>query len=409
MKKSAYIFFIIALYFFLFDPPIYGFTGRLAFSNLFVAVSMIAALSKPGIVKGFYRQNKKIFTCLFLLLIYTALRSILGGGDTGFITKHVLAVSGIFLVTPLFFYYAQKKGFCNEKNIIKAILIVGSIAAVLSMLCFFFPAINQYVKGQMIIYEESDILNTETYRGFGIAAYLTSNYGYIQGFIAALGCWYLKDNRWFLLFIPIIVFSALINARTGVLLSILGISLFLFSTSKSKYSILIGCISLFLFFNFKTILTSIGGINERTVDWIFSFGDEISNAFESGSVMGSSTADTLLGRMWIMPDNLLQWIFGRGFSLFRGGKGVGNSDVGWILQLNYGGLIYVSMLYSAIIIMIKKLYRSRNKSYMYLFIMTFMVINTKTSIYPHDTVFYLLFMIYALKTGKTGFTNYQLK
>jgi len=408
MKKSAYIFFIIALYLFLFTPPIYWFTGRLAFSNLFVAVSMIAALLKPGIVKGFYRQNKKIFTCLFLLLIYTAFRSIFGGGDTGFITKHVLAVSSLFLVIPLFFFYAQKNGFCNEKYIVKAVLIVGSVAAVLSMLCLFFPAINQYVKGQMIIYEESDILNTETYRGFGIAAYLTSNYGYIQGFIAALGCWYLKDNRWFLFYIPFIILSALINARTGVLLSVLGIIFSLFSTSKSKYSILIGCISLFLFLNYKTILTSIG-INEKTVDWIFSFGDEISNAFESGSVMESSTADTLLGRMWIMPDNLLQWIFGRGYSLFHGGKGVGNSDVGWILQLNYGGLIYVSMLYSAIIIMIKKLYRSNNKSYMYLFIMVFLIINTKTSIYPHDTVFYLMFMVYALKSGKIGFTNYQLK
>lgn len=396
MKKISYVFFIVILYLFFFNPPLLGFRGRLSFSNIIVAVGLISALMKPFVIKQFYKVNKTLFSLFVGLLIYVIFRSGFEG-DSSFITKHILSVCNLFVVVPFVFYYADKSGLGTEKYIIRALLIMSSIAAFFSIICLLNPAFNTFVRERLIIYEETDFLFSNDYRGFGVSALLTSNYAYIQGFIGALGCFYLKDNKWFLLSMPFVLLSALINARTGFLVAFWGVVIFFLSKRKAQYSIIIGVVGLILFYNLNSILLGLG-IDERTIDWIFSFQNEVEGVISSGSMMGSDTAETLFGRMWILPDTPSQWIFGRGYSLFRGGNGVGNSDVGWILQLNYGGIIYITILYSAILYILRLLIRKRSYAYMFFFLSTFLIINTKTSIYPHDTIFYLMMIVFVLKT-----------
>ncbi len=398
MKKTSYIIFVIILYLFFFDPPMFGFRGRMAFSILILLGSIILCLIKPSVFIVFKKENKTLFRLLFGLLLFVVIRSLLGG-DISFIVQHILSVSSVFIVIPSFFYFANKNGFGDEKYIVRAVLIVSTIAAFFSIICLLNTPFNQFVRNQLIVYEETDYLYTNDFRGFGIASLLTSNFSFIQGFVAALGCFYLKQNKWFLFCIPIVIFSALINARTGVLISFVGFLIFFFSKNKTQYSVLFAVVLIIIYFSLIDILLNLG-IDERTIDWAISLQDEVGGVLETGSVMGSSTAETLFGRMWIMPEDFSQWIIGRGYSLFRGGMGVGNSDVGWILQLNYGGLIYITLLYSAIIYMARRLFNIKDYSYMFFFILSFMIINTKTSIYPHDTIFYLMLMIYVLKKDR---------
>ena len=391
-KKRRYYLYLIILYLFIYSPDIFFLRGFLNPGNLVLYSSFVYFLIHPKIFKHHIHNFKREFFFFSAILAFVLMRN-LGEPNYPFTMQSILAFMKLFVVVPFLMFYAWKNKFYSEAELIKSFLLVGTVASIITTICIIFPQINSYLKDQVIQLEivgvDSAIME---YRGFGFANSLSSHYGYVQGFIAGLGCFYLKDNKWFLFFIPFVILSALVNARTGVIVVFVGILLSVITTKKS-YAIAIILFALILLPNLEAILSSIG-LSEETLVWLLGFQDEIEAVAQSGSLGSSSTAETLFGEMAVLPDGISQWLIGRGYDIFHGGIGINNSDVGWYRQLNYGGLVYISLFYGAVLYILLNLLRHHHFTYMMYFLCVFLVLNTKSSIYPLYTIFSVMMFLY---------------
>ena len=94
------------------------------------------------------------------------------------------------------------------------------------------PSFNSYVKGQLLA--EDEYLVVHDYRGFGIAYRLTSSYGFILGLILGIGILLYNKFKWFIFVIPFMILSIILNARTGIIISLASLLVFFFLHKTKK-------------------------------------------------------------------------------------------------------------------------------------------------------------------------------
>lgn len=399
MKRIFYyILFIILLYLFLFDPPIYIFRENLRFNNFLILASILYHVLNPSFLYKFWKTLHSEVICFLFIFLFVVFRCSLEG-EMSFITKTMRAILNICFVIPFLIKFAKDKGFGSEIQVVKALMITCLVASIVTYICLMNPSFQLYVKQVMIQYSEEDFLYNNSYRGFGIANLMTSNYGYVLGFIAGLGCFYLKGNKWFVYCIPLIVFAAMINARTSVLIALVVIAIFLFPRLKSGYAFVVFLLT-FLFLLYLDKFMSLIQVNDQTSEWIYSFSDQVMVTVRTGDVTSSYTTNLLLGEMIHWPDNFEQWLFGRGYDIFSMHGDRIRSDNGWVRQLNFGGLFYISLLYGCLIMLFRRLRNNKRSQYMLVFFLTFIIVNTKTSCFPGDSMFLLLIMIYYFQISR---------
>ena len=400
MKKvTSYIIFVLLLYLFLFDPPFYMFRGSLRFSNLLLILAFIYNCFYRTFIQRFLLNYKREFFLFLLILLFIILRCIIDG-ELSYINKTLMSFLNIFMVLPFFFQFANKYGFGSEEQIVKSLMITCTVATTISIICLINPGFQSIVKFDIMQLSSEEYLYNNDYRGFGLASYLTSNYGYILGLVAGMGCFYFNKNRWFLFVIPFMIISGLINSRTSALIATATVVVYLISSRKFAHSILVG-FTAFLFLYYFDSLLRLLFVSDRTYEWIMSFEQQMSDVAESGSVYASSVGSQIFGSMVIWPDTFEEWMSGRGYDIFERRLGVGRSDNGWIRQLNYGGLIYLTLFYTMIIFLLKRMNSFNQRSFVLIFVAVFSIVNTKTMCYPGGTLFALLMFFYFLKTNKT--------
>ena len=387
-----YILFLILFYFILYTPPL-RFVPVISIDQILVVLSIIYFFLKPNIIINSYRRFKFEYNLLIILCIYTVFRCILAGG---YDISTLIGTANLIITIPLVLYFAKEIGITTSAKLVRAFLIVGTLASFISLLCVLFPNFNLSIKNILL---EDDFLMEHTFRGFGFANRLTSSYGYIQGSILALGFIYSDKNKWFLIFSPIVFLATIVNARTGVVIALLVIMLSFFYNRKFYLFLLIGFI-IYLLFSFFEEIIQILDLDNKTVLFILAFFDEGLSVYEGGDI-SESTLGTLLGEMWVMPDDFVQWIIGRGFFLFQNKEGIVGSDVGWVNQLNFGGIIYLMLILLLIFKMFRRLYALKLKSFAFFFISTFIIINTKSIFYPPSMdIAFLMSLYYSMVNSK---------
>ena len=386
------IIYIIILYLFLYDPPMFFLRDRLAPSYLlsYAAVLLFAVNSK--VIFTFYKSYSKEMLILFFLFLFSMVRSLPSGG-MNVIATHLYCLIRAGILIPFLLYYLKPQAEVHDK-IIRLLLYVCTIATFFSILCIIMPSFNQFVRDRLIQYSYDDYLFNSDSRGFGIAGLLTSNFGYVQGAIIALGIVNIKNNKWFLFVIPFALISILVNARTGILVAGLGFLMLLMQRKNFKYLILVFVIFLVLYLIGIEGLFSMLGISSETYYWIVGFQDEVEMVAESGDISSSGTANKLFDDMWVMPETTGQWLLGRGFLLYRNEHGITSSDVGWINQLNYGGIFYLATIIFLILYMARKLAKNKQGLIGMFIMLSFAIINTKSRCYPGASFLSLLFLIY---------------
>ncbi len=392
-QKIAYIFFILLLYLFLFDPPFYMFRGALRFSNLILASSFIYIIHYWKSIKqivSFQKRELHLFSILFIFIIIRCALQL----EMSFVNKTLMAFLNIFMVLPFLIHFAKKNGFGSEDQIVRAIMITCTIATIITMICIGNSIVQEVVKFQILQMDEEEYLFKNEYRGFGLASKLTSNYGFILGFIAGVGCFYLKRNKWFLFCIPFMIIAGVVNSRTSVIIASEIIIIYLFFSKQKLYAVIIGIVA-FMFLNYFESFLELIGVNDRTFDWIMSFQDQVSSVAKTGNIHSSYTANIIFGSHVIWPENIDEWMLGRGYDIFYA-SGF-HSDNGWIRQLNFGGLFYILLFYYIMIFLMRRLVNSHQRVYMLIFLLVFSVVNSKTMSYPGDTLFPLMMLFYFFK------------
>ena len=214
---------------------------------------------------------------------------------------------------------------------------------------------------------ENNIFEIFTFRGYGFSEGLTYAYGIVLGLIGGVSLLYFNKYKWIVFFLPLLALSILVNARTGMIV-LLG-CLILYSFMNRK----IGLKLLSLLILIVTALLSVDFVfeDDYTIVFIEEFFKELGDIFMGTNTARTSTADVLLKDHLVLPTYFEEWFLGSGISIFRS---IENSDVGYVIQLNYGGVVYLLLL---VILLFQLLKQVDNKYILLILLFTFLVANLK--------------------------------
>lgn len=371
------VFLYIILYLYIYNPyiNILGVASvRLFYPIVFCAFFLMREL--PIIVRKMLRSDVLI---LFLILLFVSARGIFGG-DLSWLNRVISLFIDGYIVSA--FIIALLKKYFRDKNLTEILYSNSIIAAIISFVCLLNPNFNDFIRSNFSSINQN--FNFLAFRGYGLSAGLTFDYGMIQG-LALSYCLFQKSKR-SLLLIPIFLISILFNARTGIVIPALVLFYLLFIRLKIRYWMLAGI----LYVAFVSIMaTDFFYENLRTFMWLEKGFEEITDS------SNSATFDTL-DRMIIWPSSIEGWIWGTGEDLFNNRYGR-NSDIGYILQLNYGGLLLCFFILSWLLVILFRVKKYANKQY---FIVVFFIIfaivlgNYKGDIFSSNILTRVLLLLY---------------
>ena len=336
-------------------------------------------------------KNRKLVLGYFFLIVFILIRTLFGGDNSILILFFQQFVSNLLYAFVLLFLFQK-----NKTDIRNYIYYVGIASVLGTLTCLIVPSFGDYVRNSLLHVPDeitSSYLDKNNYRGFGIANGLTYDYGIILGIIYGY-CLYLGlDKKWhFLVLTPFLLIAILVNARTGFLIFLSSIILFYFYFRKGNIkNLTFGILTIFIFGSFV-----IASLSEETILFISVFFDEL--LFKTD---GGSTFDALVGRMIILPPSFLEWFWGSGKSLFASDN---SSDVGFIIQLNYGGVIFILFLLYLYSIMLKMF----NSRYLVLFSIFLLVIaNFKGNFFFNSACYRLITFIAIIEYYYQGKYSYS--
>jgi hypothetical protein len=342
---------------------------------------------------------------IFLIFIYLGIvqifnnESILGEISFLYWIADIIPLSMVIVI-----YYNSR--ITNKMTFPNILIIVSSIQGFLSILSFYNQAIHDFFVSTLLNYGYGDILiGLSSHRLFGYGSNLTFTMPLFQTLIALLSFYMgLEKKRFYLIFVPFLLFSSIINARAPILLFFLGM-LFIILKTKTKilkfsaYLILIITIS-YIFIELQEIILTTNRVT--TIDWVIEGYNEILDFIIIGRSDGYFFSYFTDIETYRLPIGVAL-IFGNGTrSLKDFGPGV-FSDVGFINDIWLGGFIYTFFLYSMFFLLSFSNtlnFKSKNMKTLriinYLVVITFLLGNLKGVILSKNeitTTFIFLYVI----------------
>lgn len=414
---------VIFIFCLLFSPPILpniNFIIPMAFISFLYIVFNYKKESK-FIKKFFYKTAASSYFIrgFILYIIYVVLIISISGiyshsfdvQQTIFILYRCALICPCLILCILFLFIWMKNKNYIIKDLMICLLLAASIQGFLSILSLIFPDIKNILVKVMEFGTNDPLLSNPWHlerRFFGFANNMYDSFGFGTGVLLALSffCAALWSSK-FLIFVPVLIFPALLNSRTGLLISCVGIlfSLPLFflrqnklSKKRSLYALLGIVFFIFIIFVFIYLYS------KPTYQWIL-------------SVLQFDKIDPSLIKLfgknyWNFPKGILL-LFGSGHSLY-GAEGFIHSDVGLINDLWIGGIVGSGILYGTIGLTIWKAI-STSKSYelktMYIFFGVALILyNIKSiAITCNVGLITILLLIFAISPYETGIMHKSSK
>lgn len=386
--------YIIGLYIIFFNPNFIllgSLTVKILYPILFVCLCFN--------FKSYYKVFKNIWiesSIILLILLYSIILTILADGDIE-LFKGVIMLSLGYLLIPVLSIIINKNR--TLKEIVNLLISVGIVACIISLICFIFPKLNSNLRE--LQFSTSYNLTELSFRGFGVSNGLFFYYPIILSLILII---YLEQNRSLFqkIFIGILfLFAIFINARIGIFPLVIYCIIKCYKQFKLAIELLI-CI-LLLFF----IIIYIGTHYEDTTfgficKWILGGIGQISNPLigTNFDTYGEHHLETLGKKMLFLPSRFEDTIFGTGINLFGRSSGL-KSDMGYTIQLYYGGIILSILLCWLISCMAFQIYKSLKlcpklrRLILILFLCTLTISNFKGDFFfQMNGGFFFLYFIY---------------
>jgi uncharacterized membrane protein YhaH (DUF805 family) len=330
--------------------------------------------------------------------MYTFIRGTLSSSEglPFLYTNSLLLFEAIPIGFFLLIYCDRNINFHNNKssidNIINLFLWTNIFASIISLYLLINPEKNFFLNNYILRSEES--IETSTIRGFGFSSGLTYAFSIVQGIAAAILLLKIIHDKpakiplYILGFILLFV-SIILNARVGII-PIFIVTVYLIFV-KRKISIILYGLGLVWLISFILFDTQAFAYFENNLGWSTQFFSETYDYFIRNN--SDNTYGTLLGSMLFLPNSLSELLFGTGYNIFINYKRT--TDVGYIIQLFFGGLSYLILLFSLVFIMAKRLYDLRKFNwFLFLFIFTVLICNIKGNFVSSNPAFRFLFLIY---------------
>ncbi len=387
-----YPFQIILLYVFIFQPP---FISRTTYFLIELIILLFFIITKTSNFWNTAKYFKIELRILAFILSYTIFRDLISIREV-----YILKILSFYIqsfIIPIFIVSIYTQNPTSNKrhtNLFSLIFWAAILASVFSFFLLTQTSFNHYYRSFIIIDAEEKIGNT-ILRGFGMSENLTFTYGYILGFISGYILLFMKSSYTHLIFIPFLLLGIIINARIGFF----PIFLFLILTIFQKRGFINFFVISILFFLLAIIIPKIEYFSflETNKAWVFAFFIDIYNSITGSDIAmrGGSTVSTLFNDFIIIPNTLIDLIFGTGRNLFFS-QIEGNSDVGYITQFFYGGIIFLFLLFLFFIKTVNRLiyYYGFKSWFTIIFIFSIIILNTKGSIFVTTPGSRFLFLLY---------------
>jgi hypothetical protein len=146
-------------------------------------------------------------------------------------------------------------------------------------------------------------------------------------------------------------------------------------------------------------------VDVKTIKYALDFFSETENLFSGNK----KTTYDVLAQMVFFPSNIKDLIFGSGKSVF--GNFNKSSDIGYTVQIWFGGLIYLSLLLLLVVFMAKKIVKLKNYNwFLYIFLGSILVCNIKGYFISNNSAFRLLILIYVglIYINKSDFISFNI-
>lgn len=399
IKLLKNILFFVVLYVFMYNPPfsILPLSPKFALYLFFVPLFFNTQFYK------YFSKIKGFFGCIVLLILYSFFRELVHIGGFDFFYPNFYFLFEIFLVPLGIVLYYNK---AETNDLVEDVIKVAFIAGVISIVMITIPALSDYVRYNLL--KEDEFTEAVAHRTFGLSESLTFSYGLIQGLMVPLVLFYSKSNKKLLYTIPVFIICVLFNARIGFVPVIIGALVYMYYNFNMKqFFVLI--LSLFVGY-FLLFQSDLFLKQKETIEWGLDFFVQISDFTSGNTKAEDNTFDTLFGSMLVLPSDELSWIFGTGENIF--GKFHGKtSDVGYIIQLTFGGIIYLALIFALMFFLVKLFskFSDDEKRIGLIIILTLLIVNIKGNVFSTVGVFRLSVLILFWYYFKNNFNSNKLK
>lgn len=376
---------LFCVYVYIFSPPLnfvpFG-LDKLIFFLAFIILTINKSWGKM------YRIFRDEFAILILITLFSLIVSISHDELNNLFFYDLFLVIELIPSAYFLFIYARKIRTNQLDRIIYNVCILASITT-------FYLVLNPdqaiYLKTELLKFPE-DLLVKFYYRGFGFSDGLFFSYPVIQGFcIGFIALGYFKKSIniiWALLFLIAIV----TNARSGFIPALLGIFISVFYNPRwfTIYTI-VSILLIILLLGFAGVLINQTEVLGTSFEWGSSIFEILGDLIKGEK---TENVDALFSEMLVFPETIEHWVIGSGKYLFLDDTNR-NTDIGFLLRLNYGGIFYLSLFVFLSFFMAKRLF-SKNKSLSLLLFVSLIYLNFKADFFivnPASRFFFLVYVV----------------
>lgn len=384
------LFWIIFLYFFVFQPPIVNKIYYVFFEFSFFFFYIF--YKKTDFLIYLFRFKYEILFG-FLIVLICFLRDLLSQEVVyldRFLAWYFQCIFFPFVILHLYLSSKNKnKNLYQQKEFFyKLIYIVVVSAGILTLLLINFPALDDFYKGiQLDSYYEHYESFEVRYRAYGISENLTFTYGYLLGIYAGLAFLKSRSNILHLLFFVVLLMGVIYNARIGFIpISFMILYSLFFKPSKNYLILLFFSLCAFIYLGSSLV----DEVSNR-FNWAISFFTEIFG-FLNGE--DSHTMNYLFNEFIILPNGIYEIIFGTGESLFE--RKYDRSDIGYFIQFYYAGILFLLILVLLMTYLSLRLFKVTgiNHWFSIVFCFSLFLLNTKGFVFAATPGARLLFLLY---------------
>lgn len=350
------IFITIMIFYLLYYPPLFG--GHAL--RIIAIISWIYILVNNGYINRKINKSKllNVYTITVVIATWVAIQIVLRRTSFGEMNG-ILYMLITTIPASLVIGTAIRKKNGDIYTLINHIFVASMVQSIISILMFVSPVIKRFFLG---ILQEAEVLDVGIYgyyvrvRLFGFTSGLTYAMPVVQAFIGMIALYFaINKNIKYIGIVPFLIFSAVINARTSLVIIIICGILILTVGKKldikhiGKLFLIISAAMLFLWLGVKIIRN----MSADTFSWVQSGLHQIVGLLKGNYETGYFIYIFDSSR-WILPGGLTT-IIGAGMRVMGSNSIRNTTDIGFINDIWLGGIVYCAMVYSYIVSINRKI------------------------------------------------------
>lgn len=338
-KKTAGM--MLYIFIAIFQPPILP--CDLIYISLIVTLFLIVVDSDFKLDLRILRESRllvmiKVIVTMLVYVITIDLIDMLFIDHTDMLSNRLRIINQLVILTGeelLAVYYLLtriEKYSIDRYSFFSLIIGAGTVQGGLSVLAYLVPSIRTFfLRYSGSLFENAWILER---RGYGYSAILVDTFGYGMALIAGTSLLISKNNHFrSICSIMLMGFCILVNARTGIVVFLLAIMLYILKTNsvvKAIIKIVFAGASVVLIYHFILPTVLLWGIrsSNSTIKWITSDFYDMYYRTESSARIADSY---FISNVVKLPENIFELCFGSGHSVYGTKLILGfATDIGYI-------------------------------------------------------------------------------